>query len=122
MVDLLVLYIVLPTLSISIMLLPIVYLGIEKYRMYKRYGFFRSPPFKELHEFSSVDASTRIATFAPTKEVQEWAQQHGKYFSPYRVRVQFKPGEYILEKIIHLIFWEFGLCTPGYFGLDGAFQ
>lgn len=87
MVDLLALYILVPTFFISIFL-GILYLGVKKYIMYKRYGFFRSPPFKELYEFSSVDALTRIATFVPTKEAQEWARQHGKYFSPYRVRVQ----------------------------------
>jgi hypothetical protein len=56
--------------------------------MYKRYGFICSPPFSQLYEFSSVDISTRIATFVPTKEAEEWARKHGKYFSPYRVRVQ----------------------------------
>lgn len=89
MTELLSLYISLPIILIMLFLV-IFYLGIRTYVKYKRYGFYRSPPFKELYEFSSVDPSTQIATFVPTKEAQEWARKHGKRFNPYRVRVRAK--------------------------------
>lgn len=68
--------------------ISILYLIINYYVKYKRYGFICSPPFNELYEFSSVNVSTRIATFVPTKEAEEWARKHGKRFNHYRVRVQ----------------------------------
>ena len=88
MANLLPFYIIMPIIFIFLPVLVVVCVRYARMcARRRRYGFYLSPPF-ELYEFSSVDISTRIATYNPTKEALDWARQYGKTFSPYRVKVQ----------------------------------